>query len=83
MNIFRLTADMSHLLAILILLMKIWKTRSCAGISARSQILFAIVFTARYLDLFTTFISPYNTIMKVLKKLVQFFLFTLLMFLKL
>ncbi|VDK53048.1 unnamed protein product [Cylicostephanus goldi] len=62
MNIFRLTADMSHLIAIFILLAK---TRSVSGISARSQILFAIVFTARYLDLFTTFISYYNTVMKV------------------
>lgn len=31
MNIFRLAGDMSHLLAIVILLVKIWKTRSCAG----------------------------------------------------
>lgn len=31
MNIFRLAGDMSHLLAIIILLVKIWKTRSCAG----------------------------------------------------
>ncbi|CAI5445529.1 unnamed protein product [Caenorhabditis angaria] len=65
MNIFRMAADMSHLLAIFILLGKIWKSRSCSGISARSQILFAIVFTARYLDLFTTYISLYNTIMKI------------------
>ncbi|EYB99589.1 hypothetical protein Y032_0121g1023 [Ancylostoma ceylanicum] len=65
MNIFRLTADMSHLVAIFILLAKMWKTRSVSGISARSQILFAIVFTTRYLDLFTTFISTYNTVMKV------------------
>ncbi|CAD6187646.1 unnamed protein product [Caenorhabditis auriculariae] len=65
MNIFRLAADMSHLVAIMILLMKIWKSRSCSGISARSQILFAIVFTARYLDLFTSYISTYNTAMKV------------------
>lgn len=33
MNIFRLLGDLSHLLAIIILLQKIWKTRSCAGIS--------------------------------------------------
>lgn len=38
---------------------------SPAGISGKSQVLFAIVFTTRYLDLFTIFISPYNTIMKV------------------
>lgn len=31
MNIFRLTGDLSHLLAIVLLLWKIWKTRSCAG----------------------------------------------------
>ncbi|XP_076163732.1 ER lumen protein-retaining receptor [Ptiloglossa arizonensis] len=65
MNIFRLSADMSHLLAIIILLLKIWKTRSCAGISGKSQILFAIVYTMRYLDLVTTYISAYNTLMKI------------------
>ncbi|KYN38777.1 ER lumen protein retaining receptor [Trachymyrmex septentrionalis] len=65
MNIFRLLGDLSHLLAIIILLVKIWKTRSCAGISGKSQILFAIVYTTRYLDLFTMFISAYNTFMKI------------------
>lgn len=65
MNIFRLCGDMSHLLAIIILLMKIWKTRSCAGISGKSQALFALVFTTRYLDLFTSFVSVYNTTMKI------------------
>ncbi|KAK7940359.1 hypothetical protein WMY93_003685 [Mugilogobius chulae] len=66
MNIFRLTGDLSHLAAIIILLLKIWKSRSCAGISGKSQILFAIVFTTRYLDLLTSFISLYNTCMKVI-----------------
>lgn len=65
MNIFRLVGDLSHLLAIIILLLKIWRTRSCSGISGKSQILFSITYTARYLDLFTTFVSPYNSIMKV------------------
>ena len=36
-----------------------------AGISGKSQILFALVFTTRYLDLFTSFISVYNTTMKI------------------
>jgi ER lumen protein retaining receptor len=66
MNIFRLAGDLSHLLAIIILLLKIWKTRSCAGISGKSQILFAITYIARYLDLFTTFVSLYNTVMKMI-----------------
>ncbi|XP_012168478.1 ER lumen protein-retaining receptor [Bombus terrestris] len=65
MNIFRLLGDLSHLVAIIILLLKIWKTRSCAGISGKSQILFAIVYTTRYLDLFTTYVSTYNTFMKL------------------
>ncbi|XP_059045341.1 ER lumen protein-retaining receptor [Achroia grisella] len=65
MNIFRLCGDLSHLLAVIILLLKIWKTRSCAGISGKSQILFSVVYTTRYVDLLTTFISPYNTVMKV------------------
>jgi len=56
---------MSHLLAIIILLLKIWKTRSCAGISGRSQLLFALTYTARYLDLVTNWVSLYNTTMKV------------------
>ncbi|KAK0400682.1 hypothetical protein QR680_015392 [Steinernema hermaphroditum] len=65
MNLFRLCGDLSHLFAILILLLKIWKTRSCSGISAKSQILFALVFVTRYLDLMTSYISLYNSVMKV------------------
>ncbi|XP_018323705.2 ER lumen protein-retaining receptor, partial [Agrilus planipennis] len=61
---FRLLGDLSHVIAIIILLLKIWKTRSCAGISGKSQILFATVFATRYLDLLTTFVSIYNTLMK-------------------
>ncbi|PKC16259.1 ER lumen protein retaining receptor [Rhizophagus irregularis] len=65
MNIFRLVADLMHLASIFILLLKIQKTRSCAGISFKTQLLYAIVFVTRYLDLFTTWISLYNTIMKI------------------
>ncbi|RUP45658.1 HDEL sequence binding protein [Jimgerdemannia flammicorona] len=35
------------------------------GISFKTQLLYAIVFPARYLDLFTDFISVYNTVMKI------------------
>ncbi|MEE6513509.1 hypothetical protein FKM82_021193 [Ascaphus truei] len=66
MNVFRLTGDLSHLAAIIILLLKIWKSRSCAGISGKSQLLFAMVFTTRYLDLLTAYISFYNSSMKVI-----------------
>ena len=61
MNVFRLLGDLSHLGAIIILLLKIWKTRSCAGISGKTQAMFALVFITRYLDLFVHFVSLYNT----------------------
>ena len=41
------------------------EARSQAIFPGRSQILFAVVFLTRYLDLFTSFISVYNTTMKV------------------
>eukprot|EP00800_Vazella_pourtalesii_P011130 TRINITY_DN2682_c1_g1_i2.p1 TRINITY_DN2682_c1_g1~~TRINITY_DN2682_c1_g1_i2.p1 ORF type:complete len:221 (+),score=23.85 TRINITY_DN2682_c1_g1_i2:89-751(+) len=66
MNLFRLLGDVSHVIAIIILLMKIWKSRSCSGISGKSQLLFAIVFSTRYLDLIFTYISLYNSVMKIL-----------------
>nr|GMD04448.1 ER lumen protein-retaining receptor A [Ipomoea batatas] len=65
MNIFRLAGDMTHLISILVLLLKIYATKSCSGISLKTQELYTIVFLARYLDLFTEFISVYNTIMKI------------------
>jgi len=61
-----LVGDFSHLLAVIILLLKIWKSRSCAGISGRTQILFALVYTTRYLDLVTNFVSIYNSVMKII-----------------
>ncbi|XP_067938051.1 ER lumen protein-retaining receptor 2-like [Watersipora subatra] len=65
MNIFRLVGDLCHLAAIIILLLKIWKSRSVAGLSGKSQLLFGLVFVTRYLDLVTNFVSPYNTTMKI------------------
>jgi len=57
---------MSHVLAIVLLLLKIWKSKKVEGISGKTQILFLIVYLTRYLDVFFTFISLYNTTMKVL-----------------
>nr|CAG8650055.1 14655_t:CDS:2 [Entrophospora candida] len=65
MNVFRLLADLMHLASIFIILLNIQKTRSCSGISFKTQLLYAIVFITRYLDLFTTWISLYNTLMKI------------------
>ncbi|XP_010916687.1 ER lumen protein-retaining receptor A [Elaeis guineensis] len=65
MNIFRLAGDMTHLFSVLVLLLKIYATKSCSGVSLKTQELYALVFLTRYLDLFTDFISVYNSVMKV------------------
>ncbi|CAO3614885.1 unnamed protein product [Mucor hiemalis] len=65
MNIFRLSADLTHLASIFILLLKIKQSRSCVGISLKTQILFLVVFLTRYIDVTYKFISVYNTCMKI------------------
>ncbi|CAM6086940.1 unnamed protein product [Calypogeia fissa] len=64
MNIFRLAGDMSHLMSIVVLLLKVHTIKSCAGISLKTQELYVLVFVTRYLDLLTSYISLYNTTMK-------------------
>lgn len=65
MNFFRLAGDMTHLLSIIVLLLKIRTTKSCSGISLKTQELYVMVFLTRYLDIFTRYVSLYNTIMKL------------------
>jgi len=65
MNLFRLIGDMSHLMAVIFLLLKVRATRSCGGISLKTQALYLTVFATRYLDLFTHFVSLYNSVMKL------------------
>lgn len=57
---------MTHLASVLVLLLKIHTIKSCAGISLKTQELYAIVFVTRYLDIFMNFISVYNTLMKLI-----------------
>mmetsp|Transcript_38976 Transcript_38976/g.61697 ORF Transcript_38976/g.61697 Transcript_38976/m.61697 type:complete len:216 (-) Transcript_38976:120-767(-) len=66
MNIFRLCGDMLHLSSIIILLTKLTMKQKCEGISCRMQEIYAIVFISRYLDLFWSFVSVYNTVMKII-----------------
>ncbi|KAL9253926.1 ER lumen protein-retaining receptor B-like protein [Drosera capensis] len=66
MNIFRLAGDMTHLASVVVLLLKIHTIKSCAGVSLKTQELYALVFAMRYLDIFTDFISLYNTVMKLI-----------------
>ncbi|KAK4688094.1 ER lumen protein retaining receptor, partial [Tremellales sp. Uapishka_1] len=66
MNIFRFLGDLSHLASIFILLHKITTTRSCRGISFKTQALYLVVFLTRYIDLLTgPYVSLYNTLMKL------------------
>jgi len=65
MNIFRFFGDLSHLASILILLQKIHKSRSCHGLSFKTQALYVLVFVTRYPDLFYRWISLYNSVMKI------------------
>ncbi|KIM82431.1 hypothetical protein PILCRDRAFT_785073 [Piloderma croceum F 1598] len=57
--------DLSHLASILILLQKIQSTRSCRGLSFKTQALYTTVFIARYLDLVYRWVSLYNFVMKI------------------
>merc|ERR1719401_3300658 len=47
------------------LLWKLHKSKSCVGVSCRMQEMYAMVFIFRYLDLLWSFISVYNTVMKI------------------
>lgn len=41
------------------------QSKSCVGVSCRMQEMYAMVFIFRYMDLFWSFISVYNTVMKI------------------
>lgn len=66
MPFLRTLGDMLHLGAIVVLLFKMLKQRSAAGVSLKSMFLFALVFTTRYLDLFYYYLGLYNFVMKIL-----------------
>ena len=60
-----LAGDFSHVISILVLLLRLRVSRSALGISLKTQELFLIVFLTRYVDLFTSFYGVYNSFMKV------------------
>ncbi|BFZ55583.1 endoplasmic reticulum retention protein [Savitreella phatthalungensis] len=65
MNPFRFVADVSHLVSIFLLIHQMRISRSCAGISFKSQALYMLVYVSRYIDLLWEFVSVYNSLMKV------------------
>ena len=65
-NVIQLVGDTLHLLSFVIIIYKIYKDKSCKGVSAKTFEIYLLVFCTRYLDLFMYFISFYNTFMKLL-----------------
>ena len=65
MNFFRLIADSLHLIAIILLIHRIRKTRNWIGLSYRTQEMYLVCFIFRYIDIFLYFVSAYNTLMKI------------------
>lgn len=65
LNIFRIGGDFAHLVSILVLIHSITLSHSTVGVSFKTQALYAVVFVTRYLDLLYSYVSLYNTIMKV------------------
>lgn len=70
-NVFRLLGDLLHVASIFMLLLKMATSRSCSGISRRTQELYMLVFATRYMDLLVTHpfrsgLMFYNTVMKIL-----------------
>ncbi|KAI5459164.1 ER lumen protein retaining receptor [Mariannaea sp. PMI_226] len=56
--------DLSHMLSKLILIIAIHRNRSAEGVSLITQILYALVFCTRYLDIFVEN-SPWNLVFKI------------------
>lgn len=54
------------LLLLMLLIFHCWLLDLHTGVSLKTQELFAIVFATRYVDLFTTYVSLYNTVMKII-----------------
>ena len=65
MDIFQLIGDFLHLMAVLILVLKIIANRNVLGLSYRTQEIFLVVFALRYIDIFT-WRTLYLFVMKVL-----------------
>ncbi|KAI3624193.1 endoplasmic reticulum retention protein [Malassezia furfur] len=79
MNIFRLLGDLSHIASILILIHKITTSRSARGISFKTQALYATVFVARYLALFSPPVF-YLIVMKIFFLASSFYVIYLMKF---
>lgn len=65
MNILRFCGDMTHSAAIAFLLFQLRFKKNAVDFSLKTQELYFVMFITRYLDLFTTFYSYYNSLLKI------------------
>jgi ER lumen protein retaining receptor len=65
LNLYRQLGDLLHLLSFFVLILRLYRQRSAAGISHKTQEMLLATFLLRYSDIFTNFISEYNTVMKI------------------
>ncbi|CAI7675241.1 unnamed protein product [Penicillium pancosmium] len=54
-NVFRVIADVAHLASVCVLVWAIHRNKSAEGVSLLTQLLYALVFFTRYLDLFSSY----------------------------
>ncbi|KAK4193380.1 ER lumen protein retaining receptor-domain-containing protein [Podospora australis] len=78
-NIFRIFADLSHITAKCILIFSIHQNRSAEGVSLLTQLFYALVFLARYTDLFSES-SAWNYFFKVFYLLSSFYTIAIMRF---
>ena len=64
-NILRWGGDLLHAASHIMLIHRIRKSGSCSGVSLKTQLLYAVVFCARYFDIFWNFASMYNYALKI------------------
>ncbi|CAK7221926.1 hypothetical protein SEUCBS140593_004727 [Sporothrix eucalyptigena] len=76
-NAFRITGDCLHLLSKCILIFSIHRNRSAEGVSLITQILYAIVFCSRYINIFHE-TSPWNMFFKVFYITTSFYIIVMM-----
>lgn len=79
-NVFRITGDILHAASSALLIRKIHTSHSCAGISLKTQLIYAFVFMTRYLDIFWNFESIYNWLFKIYYLVTTFYTIYLIAF---
>ncbi|KAF5025666.1 hypothetical protein F66182_2272 [Fusarium sp. NRRL 66182] len=76
-NLFRVLGDLSHALSKCILIFAIHRNRSAEGVSLITQILYALVFCTRYLDLFIETV-PWNIVFKIFYIISSFYILAIM-----